>query len=227
MSATTRRLPLEQADALAAEVVDLLRPYTTRIEVAGSVRRRKPNVGDLEIVCMPRLEQPTMLDLFGDRSSTAPPHNLLDIMVEEWRDRGVFGDRLDKNGRAAAGERYKRLTYKGIGLDLFSVVPGSGQQWGVILTIRTGSAEFSHKLVTSRLLGGWLPAGHKVTGGAIVNGSSGLALDTPEELDVFAFLGLPVLAPERRTATVHPYRAGGEWRWRDPVAATGRQGLPA
>ena len=40
------RITLAEADVLAAEVLELLRPATERIAVAGSIRRRRPDVGD-------------------------------------------------------------------------------------------------------------------------------------------------------------------------------------
>jgi DNA polymerase/3'-5' exonuclease PolX len=47
------------------EVVDLLSPVCERIEVAGSVRREKAFVGDIEILCAPRVRHETQMDLFG------------------------------------------------------------------------------------------------------------------------------------------------------------------
>jgi hypothetical protein len=46
--------------------------------------------------------------------------------------------RLDVHGRAANGDQYKRLSVRGVSLDLFVVMPGSGQQWGASFIIRTG-----------------------------------------------------------------------------------------
>src|SRR5262245_1970482 len=56
MSRTTpdQRLPLAQAIILAEEVCDVLRPFCTRLEVVGSIRRQRPTIGDIEIVCRPR-----------------------------------------------------------------------------------------------------------------------------------------------------------------------------
>ena len=54
---------LDEATAIAERVVEILRPHCDRIEVAGSVRRGKPEVGDIEVVCIPRT---TVSGLFGD-----------------------------------------------------------------------------------------------------------------------------------------------------------------
>ena len=50
---TKTRVPLARAQVVAAEVVALLAPACERIEIAGSVRREKTDVGDIEIVCTP------------------------------------------------------------------------------------------------------------------------------------------------------------------------------
>lgn len=44
---------LERADKIAETIVKRLTPYCERIEVAGSVRRRKPQVNDIDIVLIP------------------------------------------------------------------------------------------------------------------------------------------------------------------------------
>ena len=44
---------LQRAEKIAAEAIKWLSPYCQRIEVAGSVRRRKPVVNDLDLVVIP------------------------------------------------------------------------------------------------------------------------------------------------------------------------------
>jgi len=81
-----------------------------------------------------------------------------------------------------------------LAVDLFSVLPPA--QWGVIMMIRTGPAEFSRRLVTPRGSGGLLPDGLRVRDGAIWDGEHAIA--TPEEDDVWRVLGLAPVAPEDR-----------------------------
>ena len=47
------KVSLERAEKVAAAVIDKLRPYCQKIEVAGSVRRRKPWVNDIDLVLIP------------------------------------------------------------------------------------------------------------------------------------------------------------------------------
>ena len=46
-------MELEKARAIASEVVKRLSPYCQRIEVAGSVRRKKAQVNDIDLVLIP------------------------------------------------------------------------------------------------------------------------------------------------------------------------------
>jgi len=148
---------------------------------------------------VPTLESRVVRDLFGNETVTGQ-WDALTTLVAARRAVGVFRDRLDVNGRPAFGDRYKRLVYQGVGLDLFSVLEPAS--WGVIYTIRTGSAEFSHRLVTPRLMGGWLPAGLRVKDGALWD--RGRLIETPEEADFFRAIGVEWLPPERRTADARP-----------------------
>ena len=50
-------VPLAAARAVAAALRELLEPACARVEIAGSIRRRKAKVGDLELVASPRLIQ--------------------------------------------------------------------------------------------------------------------------------------------------------------------------
>lgn len=199
MSATKTRIPLDQADELAAEVIELLTPVCARIAVAGSIRRRRPEIGDLEIVCVPNAaeQQATILDLFGAPLPGVELPDPVTILADRLRVEGVFGVRLDKNDRPAWGPKYKRATYRGMGLDLFSVLHGRTAQWGVILLIRTGSAEFSHRLVTPVEQGGWMPRGMWVRDGALWR--NGQMVEMAEsEAGVFAAINREWVDPERR-----------------------------
>ncbi|MBA7597916.1 hypothetical protein ES703_04924 [subsurface metagenome] len=47
------KIALERAQRIAEEVVKRLAPYCKRIEVAGSIRRKKPWVNDVDLVLIP------------------------------------------------------------------------------------------------------------------------------------------------------------------------------
>lgn len=173
-----QKFPLLEAREIAQTVTARLMSYCERIEIAGSIRRNKPEIGDIEIVAIPRKHY----DFFGEPTSD---HALNSVT---WSD---FG-KLVKNG-----SKYKQIELnEGINLDLFIVTPPA--QWGVQLMIRTGSADFSHRFVTVKQHGGLLPSCYRVKDGAIWYGEQ--MVETPEEQDVFNLLGLNFIEPEKRTA---------------------------
>jgi DNA polymerase/3'-5' exonuclease PolX len=146
------RVPLALAERIAAEARAQLAPTRRRIEIAGSIRRRRRDVGDIELVALPIME-PTQRDLFG---AVVGERDLLHDLCERLLAEGLLSHRLDTNGRSAFGPWFKRVVYHGVAgtlpLDLFAVVPPA--QFGAPLAVRTGPAGCSHRLVTPRLHGG-------------------------------------------------------------------------
>ena len=112
----------------------------------------------------------------------------------------------------ANGPRYKRLIWIGrsgplerMPVDLFCVLPPAS--WGALLAIRTGPAEFGRGLVTKRSQGGAMPDELQQREGALW-GPLG-KIETPEEEDYFAALGLSYWPPEERSAELlEEYLAG-------------------
>jgi DNA polymerase/3'-5' exonuclease PolX len=186
------RKPLDEARALADEVVDLLRPACERIEIAGSIRRRKADIGDVEIVAIPHVDS-LADDLFGLTRRTV---NHLDVLCAELLEREVFAKRPNKNGAFAWGTALKWGIYRGFNLDIYSA---DAATWGVTLAIRTGDAEFSHKLVTPRSQAGYCPSHLEVKGWRVRPRGGGEPLPTPEERDVFDVLQLRCIAPWQRS----------------------------
>ena len=189
MDAKSRR-PLAEMLTAAAAFCTELAPYVERIEIGGSVRRCAPLCADIELLCIPKIEtERDPADLF--RSITI---NRLDGYCRSQLDAGRYRHRLSSVGSPAFGERYKRLLVDDVPLDLFSVLhPAS---WGVLMLIRTGSAAFSQRAVTTRSAGGLLPDGYRVQNGAVWRGDTRIEL--PEERDYFALCGLRYVEPEQR-----------------------------
>lgn len=209
MSATATRIPLAQAAQLAAELLDLLKPATERIIVAGSIRRGRQDVGDLEILAIPRTYQDVGFDLFGLPTETEE-RSELDDMAAHLKAIGALADRLDKNGRPAWGSKYKRALCKGVGLDLFTTTP---DRWGTMLAIRTGPLTFSNALVTptNRVTHdgyrGFLPSWAKVSnGGEISHAKSGEVIPMPTEEALFSWLGIGWIEPRDRAAWIEQRR---------------------
>jgi DNA polymerase/3'-5' exonuclease PolX len=138
---------------IAQAVVEQLRPHTERIEIAGSIRRKKPEVKDIEVVCIPN---PYDTGLF---------ENGLASVVNRWQK--VKGELPCKYTQ--------RILPEGIKLDLFFAVP---ENWGLIYAMRTGSAEYS-----SRVLGnGWVKSGYHSINGMLNNGTHIIEVREEEDL---------------------------------------------
>lgn len=171
--------PLAYAETTAGDVLRALMPYADRAQIAGSVRRRKPEVKDIEIVAVPH----------------SVPHGFLGdtiLAVEDLRDAAL---RLGR--RSKAGDKYVQVLDvlgSGLTLDLFMVTPPA--EWGPILAIRTGPAEYSQMLVT-RLKGRlW-----RCDGGRVID-SLGRHVPCPTEEDFFAAAEVAYIEPHLRATTV-------------------------
>jgi DNA polymerase/3'-5' exonuclease PolX len=184
-------LLLETARLHAAELADLLRPYCKRIEVAGGVRREKPEPHDMELVVTPRVES-NQLTIEGH--GTGDRDCLLEALACRAGTKGSDLQRgpRDKAGKEAPfGRRCYRVLWKGEKVDIFAVLPPA--QFGVIYTARTGDAGF-----TQSLYGVARSKGMRFVDGSIQD-QKGNPLRTPEEEDVFRVLGLPWLEPRNRS----------------------------
>lgn len=192
-------MDLLRAHHIAEHFCTLLEPACKRIQIAGSVRRRKLQVDDVELVAEPLIVP--VFDLFGEQVGE---RNLLNELLDVYKANGRLS--LDDQVRRD-GLRYKRFVHteeaRAISVDLFIVTPPA--QWGVIMALRTGPALYSKWLVTQRSKGGALHDDSYVRDGAVWY--DGEPLPMPEEVDFFTFLGVPSLPPTDRQA---PWRDNGK-----------------
>jgi DNA polymerase/3'-5' exonuclease PolX len=189
------RIPLHQAERLAAELIHLFSEASQRTEPLGSIRRQAPDVGDIELLIIP-IMVPASTTLFDE---ILEERNLAFEQACALRAAGVLQDRLDKNGRPAWGVRYQRAMYCGVGVDLFHVLPPA--QEGVIKLIRTGPREFSQKCVTQYAKGGLLPDDMICEDGCLWRldwAGRRTPVPTPTEESVFELLGMRYVEPHRR-----------------------------
>lgn len=49
-----KTIPLEKADRIAEKIMQFVKPYTETAMIAGSIRRRRPEIGDVELVVLPK-----------------------------------------------------------------------------------------------------------------------------------------------------------------------------
>ena len=125
-------MKLKEAKEIADKLVLDLEPCCVKVAVAGSIRREKPVVSDIDIVAAPK---PYSVGFFMDGFAT---------VIEKFP--AVKGSLPCKFTR--------RVLPEGINLDLYMCEP---ENWGLIYAIRTGSARFSHEVLAER----WTRFGYK------------------------------------------------------------------
>jgi DNA polymerase/3'-5' exonuclease PolX len=186
---TKIRFPLADAEIVARDLLVALAPACERIEIAGSIRRRRPDVGDVEIVYVPRWQTdvPDPGDFFRHTAI-----NLVDGAIANLERCGVLGRRTNAVGREMFGEKNKLAVHvaSGIPVDLFAT---SEECWWNYLVCRTGGAESNVRIAAAaqRIGCKWTPYGS----GFLT--PRGMAPMHSEE-EVFAFVGLPHLPPASR-----------------------------
>jgi DNA polymerase/3'-5' exonuclease PolX len=160
-------MQLQQAIQIAERIKALLEPHCIRIEIAGSVRRQRPEVKDIEIVAIPK---PYDIGLLECGIAT---------VVNQWEK--VRGELPCKYTQ--------RILPEGIALDLFFATPDN---WGLIYAIRTGSADFSHRVLAT----GWVKNGYKSKDGRLYRND--VPVPVPEERDLFELAGVAWTKPQDR-----------------------------
>lgn len=203
-------MQLDQIEPLANSLVEQLRSACVRIIVAGSIRRRKPDPGDIELVAIPSTGRYTITDMF---ETVREEHvvNHLDDALGTLYDLGEW--ELDPV-TPRNGPHYKRLRHvtSSVCCDLFIT---DRRRWGMIAMIRTGPEDFSEELVKLAHRRGMF-----VRDGGLLHGHPPVfdekrkvrpcplaancpqIIETPEEADVFKALGLPWLEPTQRSAAL-------------------------
>lgn len=184
------KIPLDAAIVEAAALVYYLQSECEKIEVAGSIRRRKAEVGDIELVCIPKMYEAPK-DLFGNE--TAPPADKLREAIRLANKAESMPSHLEEwLEHQNDGSRYMKLwdNRLDVQIDLFVVRPPA--EWPIIYTIRTGPAEFSQRLVT-----GLRTRGMRCQDGRIIR-KDGTHVPCPDEQTFFKLAGYKWKEPENR-----------------------------
>lgn len=211
MSAAVTRMMRPQAIEIAKRFVALIEPYTDRLVVAGSLRRRLASIGDIEICAVPKTATLPIgfPDMFGEQAEGEVDY--LDATMTMLLDKGRVQRRHKVDGSLMGwGTRAKYLTFEGARVDLFTP---NAERFGWILMLRTGPAEFSRQLVvpkgkvpgeaktnTRTKDGRWglMPPHIVQQDGWLSYRTSGQRIETPDEADVFKLFGLDYIEPWSR-----------------------------
>jgi DNA polymerase/3'-5' exonuclease PolX len=152
----------EEARTIAEKYLNILKPFCQRIEIAGSIRREKPEVKDIELVAIPK-------DIEGFANEV---------------------NKLEKVKGEPTGKYTQRILPEGINLDLFIA---NERNWGLIFAIRTGSADFSHKILAC----GWVKKGYHSVNGMLID-KYGNEVEIRKEEELFKLIGISYISPQRR-----------------------------
>ena len=193
----------KKAANIAIAICQRLLPYTSRINIAGSIRRSKPEVKDIEILCLPGVINQLNSDLFSTR----------EVKVIHPR----FIEEVNTLGKPVKGQpsgRYMqiKMAMHDIILDLF--MPTTDDYFRQY-AIRTGSAEYAARTIAA----GWKKMGWCGSDQGLrkqsdcikikdANGKSSWRCINPQgdkpptwesEVDFFKWLGVPWIMPKLRT----------------------------
>lgn len=176
MSSGDKR-PLAEAIAAAEAFKALFAGMYDRWIVAGSVRRRKPEVADIEHVIISGR-------VFNEMDQMLPVEGL-------FPEPGVLTKAIYPNGTTRWGDKYRGVVYGGFRHEVFRA---THDNFGCILTIRTGPAEFSERMVTQLRDAG----NFRQQDGYIVSQHNGERLSVPSEEEFFRLCGCQWIQPEDR-----------------------------
>jgi DNA polymerase/3'-5' exonuclease PolX len=198
VSKSTRPMTNDEALQIASEFMGLVDGTCSKIAVAGSTRRGKAMVNDVEIVAMPNG------NALWDK---------LDSMVQKVViTKALYGD--SSPTPRWNGKKHRGMIYKNRRIEVFCA---DENNWGYIYWLRTGpdnDTDRANTMVATQLK--WAnPYGIRLSEGVISWGSRQLSI--PDEHAWFQLLGLDFIPPNKRTTTAYAALNNPKHQWGDPV----------
>lgn len=185
-----KRFPRRDALAVAAELCRQLSPVTVDgyLKVCGSLRRGKAEVGDIEIVFVPRTAERPIDLLYSARVDLAAD------AISDLVSSGVLAQRPNVNGIYAWGPQNKLAIHvaSGVPVDFFST---TAERWPVTCVIRTGPKELNLRLIQSAAKRGLRLHAY---GQGFTDTRTGEEIIPKTEREVFEIAGVPYLEAEQR-----------------------------
>lgn len=181
-----KRYPHGIAHRLAVELMEELAPFCERIIIAGSLRRNRPDVGDIELLYIPSFED-RQADMF-----TTEPADVAGEKIDAMLAAGTFSKRPKIDGTFTWGKKNRLAIHRdGIPVDLFATTQ---ENWWVSLVIRTGGKETNLRLTNGALAKGM----HLNAYGSGFTLQNKRVVTAHSERDVFELAGVRYAAPEDR-----------------------------
>ncbi len=187
MSTSTRRT-FDEANRAAHAFRALFDLCYDRWEICGSIRRRKPDIGDAEHLVIPRIVKRTSTDgLFSTEVEVNALWEGADKLVAD----GVVAKHLYGATGFRWGEKYRGMEFGGMLHEIWTATPTN---WGCKSIIRTGPAEYSERVVTKLKMGGM----YRQHEGDLIHVGTGQVVPVPDEQTYLRLAGLPWVEPEDR-----------------------------
>lgn len=196
---TETKYPYSKASKAASYIAELLRPHCTRLHIAGSIRRLRPEVKDIEIVCQPKKEL-KQSGLFPDYTQSITDRNFTEALA-------IITDIIilgNVEGRYMQIRTNSKICH-GIKLDIFMPQPDDYYR---IYAIRTGSVDYArHTIAAAWVKKGWVGTSNGLrlkkesiekVGGWVCEKHPTLPPVWSNEGEFFTWLGLPYTDPEYR-----------------------------
>lgn len=171
-------MKLEEAQKHAHTIVELIRDLCDKIEIVGSIRRRKSEVNDADIIAIPKTKK--YMRVFEEYESSDGSWKAIEKrLIQHGLHKIRAGDELLAFG----------LEHVDFPIDIYRARP---ETWGTLLLIRTGSAR--HNIIlcsTAQHMGLALSAAQGVI-------KDGKVIASRTEEEIFEALGLDYVPPEKR-----------------------------
>jgi len=170
----------------------MVRDHCDRIEVVGSIRRKRPVIHDIDVVAQPIDRKVPRQSWFGSVWETIHSlHAEIDTLIVN----GILEKRVKSDGKTVFGPTIMMMEFKGVPLDLYVATT---ETWGGLLLVRTGSVEHNVVMTSRAKANGWILRGD---GTGVWNSreeGKGVRLDDGTERGIFKVLGVPYREPPER-----------------------------
>lgn len=179
-------MKLAFAQACGAKLIEWLTPLCERVEIAGSVRRGRVVVSDLDLVIIPK--RPVVKNLLGEADGSVND-TAVEILARANRD----GWRVLSCGEEIISIETAKPPR--VQVDFFFATPAS---WASVLLCRTGSKEHNVWLCSAAIKRGlhWKPNVGLMLGTEVLRAES--------EREIYERLGLSFIEPAARESHLLP-----------------------
>jgi DNA polymerase/3'-5' exonuclease PolX len=173
---TGDRISLARATQKAQDFLSLIQDVT-KAEICGSIRRKRPQVGDIEIVALPEDRRVLLARL--DR-----------LVADGTFSKAQYGDNLAHRW----GDTYRGLMFESMKVEVFCATP---ENIGFIRWLRTGPGDANTHVMTRMGQTNW-PVRFRQGYAWHDEGGQSRKLDASTEELIFSYLGLNFIKPEDR-----------------------------